>query len=141
MRENFEKAVHLLPTNQAVDSKNNDFLTKTRNPVARIVSSNQPDIASAAREDQSIGIPAVLNLSVGCRVMLRVNLWVEGGLVNGSLGTVRKIIFAEGDLPPSLPLYVLVEFDRYSGPELMGNLFPIVPISRNWLYNSTQCTG
>jgi ATP-dependent DNA helicase PIF1 len=34
---------------------------------------------------------AKLRLSIGCRIMLLENVWVERGLVNGSLGTLRDI--------------------------------------------------
>lgn len=44
--------------------------------------------------------------------MLRANLWVEGGLVNGSLGTIKDIVYAAGGSPPELPFYILVEFDN-----------------------------
>ena len=82
--------------------------------------------------DAQVGLAAKLKLSNNSRVMLRTNLWVEGGLVNGSLGTVRHIVYAPGTRPPSLPLYLLAEFDNNRGPYVYENLFPIVPIVRCW---------
>ncbi|GBC51843.2 ATP-dependent DNA helicase PIF1-like [Rhizophagus irregularis DAOM 181602=DAOM 197198] len=56
-----------------------------------------------------------LLLARGARVMLRINLWTEIGLVNGSLGTIQEIVFEENQSSPSLPITVLIEFDNYSG--------------------------
>ena len=39
------------------------------------------------------------------------NLWVEAGLVNGSLGILQNIFFYEGSKPPQLPMYATVSFD------------------------------
>src|ERR1700684_3711894 len=56
---------------------------------------------------------------IGGRVILSHNLWVEKGLVNGSMGTVRDISWSAGDDPlKDLPLAVIVQFDGYNGPTL-----------------------
>ena len=49
--------------------------------------------------------------------MLISNLWVEAGLVNGSMGTIQAICYPTG-CPPSLSTAVMVQFDSYSGPTL-----------------------
>jgi hypothetical protein len=47
---------------------------------------------------------------------LTANLWAENSLVNGSLGTIRDIVWEEGkDLSKDLPL-TMVEFYGYKGP-------------------------
>ncbi|XP_023215930.1 histone-lysine N-methyltransferase SETMAR-like [Centruroides sculpturatus] len=81
--------------------------------------------------DSALGLSKYLNLSVNARIMPRVNLWVQGGLVNGSLRTIRYIIYAPNARPPALPLFTLVEFDSYQGPFIYGNPFPIIPITRS----------
>ena len=58
--------------------------------------------------------------------MLTCNTWVEGGVANNSLGTVRAIIFDDDIEPPQPPRYILVQFDNYDGPCINGNLSPIV---------------
>lgn len=50
-----------------------------------------------------------LYLANNCRVMLRRNINVARGLVNGSLGTVRQIIYRADQRPPELPALILVE--------------------------------
>ena len=63
--------------------------------------------------------------------MLISNLWVEAGLVNGAMGTVKAICYSSGE-PPALPTAVMVTFDSYSGPTLSDGTVPIVPIRRTW---------
>jgi ATP-dependent DNA helicase PIF1 len=43
------------------------------------------------------------------------NLWVEAGLVNGALGTIKKIFYYHGLRPPQLPIYTNVSFHNYIG--------------------------
>jgi ATP-dependent DNA helicase PIF1 len=73
--------------------------------------------------------------------MLRANLWVEKGLVNGSLGYIRDIIYEPGTAPPNdVPLAIMVEFDNYSGPTIANNLVPIPAILKSWKVNGRTCT-
>lgn len=72
--------------------------------------------------------------------MLRRNLWTNGGLVNGSLGTVRAVIYEPNKKPPELPAYVLVEFDKYNGPYLYEKCFPIVPYMQTWTKDGISFT-
>lgn len=130
--DSFKSAVELFPTNEQVRMSNERYLESLGQPVANIASENTPDIAPTVNDDAQVGLAAKLKLSNNSRVMLRTNLWVEGGLVNGSLGTVRYIVYAPDTRPPSLPLYLLVEFDNYRRPYVYENLFPIVPIVRSW---------
>lgn len=81
-----------------------------------------------------------MQLSFGVRVMLRRNFWVTDGLVNGALSTVRAIVYAHGENPPALPMYVLVEFDEYAGPFICGELFPVTPTEAEWRYQSMTFT-
>lgn len=67
--------------------------------------------------------------------MLRYNLWTEGGLVNGSIGTVRAIVYQGENKPPKQPAYILVQFDSYEGPCFTERCFPIVPQMFTWSKN------
>ncbi|XP_074596306.1 ATP-dependent DNA helicase Pif1-like [Brevipalpus obovatus] len=131
-RERFTDAIQLFCQNKQVLESNRSYLSSLEHPVARIQSENRPDVATAESEDILLGLPYVLNIAIGCRVMLRTNVWVEGGLVNGSLGTVRKIVFEEGTQPPALPLYIGIQFDDYSGPHCDSNCFPITPVVKSF---------
>ena len=47
-------------------------------------------------------------LVVGQQVMLTANLWVQAGLVNGSLGKVIHIAYNSNEQPPTLPSFFVV---------------------------------
>ena len=63
--------------------------------------------------------------------MLFHNLKQDSNLVNGSVGYVKDIVYEEGQGPPSLPSYVIVDFgDFYTGP----NFFPEEePEKKGWV--------
>lgn len=61
--------------------------------------------------------------------MLISNLLVDKGYFNGSTGNVVDIIYpSNGSGTPSLPVYVLVQFDNYTGPSCLSELPRCVPI-------------
>ena len=134
----FKDAVYLFPFNKQVEERNDEYLRSTGKPAVIIHSVNSID-ANFDAEDV-FGLPSKLCLTIGCRVMLRRNLWTEGGLVNGSVGSVTAIIYAEDKEPPELPAYVLVEFDNYKGPYLYNKSIPIVPLLHSWLKNGITFT-
>ena len=74
--------------------------------------------------------PRQLLIKNGARVMLRTNLCVPVGLVNGSLGTVVDIVYRPGERPPDPPFCVLVQFDQYRGPSCMAGVDSVVPVFR-----------
>ncbi|EXX54639.1 ATP-dependent DNA helicase PIF1-like [Rhizophagus irregularis DAOM 181602=DAOM 197198] len=100
--------------------------------------------AKKADFDTAHGLEAQLLLVRRSRVMLTANLWTETGLVNGSIGTVKDILFKEDQGPPSLPIAVLVSFDSYKGPTITSlegeRVVPIAPIRRTWDGKSGVCS-
>ena len=75
-------------------------------------------------------MPLVLKQSSAllcARVMLSSNLWVNMGLVNGAMGTIKVICSHNGAASPDLPAAVTVQFDTYSGPTLPDGTVPIAP--------------
>ncbi|XP_059067718.1 uncharacterized protein LOC131858481 [Cryptomeria japonica] len=59
--------------------------------------------------------------------MLIANLWIQAGLVNGSLGQIKSI-YDTNSKPPDLPKYVVVEFEHYTGPHWDSTNPKFVPI-------------
>ena len=82
--------------------------------------------------DEMSGLQPVLYLARDARIMLTMNLWPDVGLCNGATGVVKHIIYQAGHGPPSLPISVMIQFDKYSGPSFSpanSSLVPISPIS------------
>ena len=82
------------------------------------------------------GLKSTIHLTIGSRVMLTSNIWVEAGLINGAQGSIQDICFheKEGNDDP-FPNYVIVQFDDYKGPALYEdtakrNWVPIFPLIR-----------
>ena len=75
---------------------------------------------------RSSGLEALICLVRGARIMLTSNLWTDAGLVNRAMGTVQAICYQSGG-SPSLPVAVMLRFDKYWGPTLHDGSVPIVP--------------
>ena len=109
--------------------------------VVRILSVNNPNIETSLADDIEIGLSSVLNLSIGTPVMLKINyLWIKGKLSNGSMGTIKHIVYSPGTKPPVLPSYLLIQFDNYKGPYLRDKYIPIITIQRSWDYHGLTYT-
>ena len=76
--------------------------------------------------------------------MLTTNIWTEMGLVNGSIGTICDFEWNQGsDLATSLPSFLIIRFDTYSGPVFEGlspGVVPIFPVSRAFELKGVSCT-
>ena len=143
-KEDFKEAVSILTTWAEVDRVNEEMLRSLNKPVAKIIAEHTGGReAKRASSDVAKGLEAQLLLAKGSRVMLTSNLWTKKGLVNGSLGTVKDIIFEEND-PPSLPTAVFIKFDKYNGPTITSlggdEVVPIAPIKRSWEGKNGTCS-
>lgn len=130
-RQEFKNAIHLYSKRDDVKEHNLSALRKLNTPVARILAVTDTNVAQPKQGGNS-GINDELHIAVGCRVMLRRNLCTEGGLVNGTIGTVQAIVYNNGVVPPKQPAYILVDFDSYKGPYFFQRFFPIVPQLYTW---------
>ena len=135
----FANALHLNPTVEAVVEHNVSQLRASSQPIATIKAVHTGANASKAPADDAGGLEAVICLARSARVMLTSNLWVDVGLVNGAMGTIRAICYRSGG-PPDLPISVMVHFDNYSGPTLHDGTVPITPLRRTWSSSRGQCS-
>ena len=96
------------------------------------LSINSPNIETSLSYDVDIGLPSVIKIYINTRIMLRSNLWVEGGFLNGTMGTVKNIVYAPNTKSPALPYCMMIKFDNYKGPFLFihTNSKMILPIQR-----------
>ena len=124
----FDNALHLCPTTEAVAKYNVSKLRANGQPVAVIKAVHTGPGASKTPSDDAGGLEPVVCLAHGARVMISANLWVEVGLVNGGLGTIVAIAYGNNQRPPDLPVAVMVRFDSYSGPTLPDGSVPITPL-------------
>jgi ATP-dependent DNA helicase PIF1 len=138
----FQDAVHLYPTRDAVNQFNVQKLHELANPIANINSAHNNAQARQADSNLACGLERYSTLAIGAKVMLRANLWVEQGLVNGSVGTILHILYEELG-PPALPSAVICSFPGYTGPPFLPdapNSFPVTPIQRTWSVGVNMCS-
>ena len=111
-----------IPTREACNDFNNKMLQSLSNPVKEIPCCDLVDESGSMRKwnkktaehleklnkdlNNTAGLEALLKLAVGARVMLRCNVKVEEGLVNGALGTVLAIAATR----------ITIKFDKISKP-------------------------
>ena len=136
----FADSLRLFPTTEAVVEYNVSKLQACGQPIATIKAVHTGPNAAKASPDDASGLEAIICLAVGARVMLSSNLWVEMGLVNGAMGTIKSICYRPGGGPPELPVAVTVIFDAYSGPTLPDGSVPICPLRRTCSMTDTYST-
>lgn len=128
-----------------VNAVNISQLRSLNVPVAKIQAIHTGgNKAKKADSDTTHGLEAQLLLARGSYIMLTANLWTETGLINGSMGTIKDILFKEDQGPPSLSIAVLVSFDSYKGPTITSlegeRVVLIAPIRRTWDGKSGVCS-
>ena len=136
----FTTALHLRPTVESVVEHNVSRLHASGQPIATIKAVHTGPNATKASSEDAGGLQPIICLAHGARVMLTANLWVDKGLVNGSMGTVVAICYSNGGAPPHLPIAVMVQFDAYHGPKLPDRTVPITPIRRTWSASGASCS-
>ena len=115
----FSEYLHLYPTRKEVEMFNNKQLNKLSNflkinadhyyssednhPLGHVAEDHIPSNDSSAG-----GLKNVLMVSIGARVMLIRNINTASGLVNGAIGTIVNITFANEN---GMPSCINVKFD------------------------------
>ena len=128
--EKYDDIVRLYGTNNEVEKYNLDTCVKLGNPIAKVIGAHSDNVALSADARDFWGLKNVLYLSVGSKVMLRINLLTKFGLVNGSQGIIRDIIYDENATENDMPKVIIVEFPDYTGDPLLGEKYPkCIPIA------------
>ena len=145
-----EEAIWIFHSNSAVDQHNH-------NRMVRLIDDNNPVITVPGRYlpgyGNSTGNPkkrhfqrtaqrhATCTFARNCRVALTMNIWPERGLYNGSMGTVKDVRFKPGETPltGNHPMYVIVDFDDYSGPEWCKSHPTCVPVPMKQTFCDYRC--
>lgn len=120
--DTFKDALYLLHSNMEVslyNLKKLSELAKKGEYICRINAIHSDPRAKNVDPENMFGLEKELLLARGARVMLTSNEWTDIGLTNGATGTVRHIIYNPDDRPPSMPVAIVLEMDRwYNGPHL-----------------------
>ena len=73
-------------------------------------------------DDVFRGLSKDLEVAEGARIILTHNLAVEQGLMNGTQGVIKEIVFRPGDHPNHedpdrrMPEAIIIDFPKYVGP-------------------------
>jgi ATP-dependent DNA helicase PIF1 len=97
--EEFIDAVHLFPTREQANEHNIAELLRIKSHIATIHAVHNHPKARDATSNDAGGLERTLSIAVNAKIMLRSNLWVDAGLVNGSLGVIRNIIYISNGGP------------------------------------------
>ena len=141
-----DEATMLCAKKKDMSSFNLYHLKRTGHPVARLKALNSSG-ASAFATDQAQGLRNTIYLSKDAKIVLTSNLWAAAKLVNGSQGTVKYLIYKEGEWSSkNLPDLVICHFPDYIGPSFVQGqekLVPLAPQRATWFaknleYSRTQ---
>jgi ATP-dependent DNA helicase PIF1 len=136
-KQEFEDAIHLCSTKNAVNKQNQIGLSKVskNNKLYEIIASdtyacgeniNKKVLKKHLYPDEANcgGISSSISICVGARVMLRRNKDIQIGLVNGAMGTVTgfqwPLLARDQAKPGDIPEAVLIKFDD---PDIAANYY------------------
>ncbi|XP_034240282.1 uncharacterized protein LOC117644774 [Thrips palmi] len=149
-KDSFEDAMRLFAKKATVKAYNKKKLSTIRDnhgayvPVLKIPAKHNNKHAALGKSSDADGLEKEIYLAKGCKVMLRHNLWVEKGLVNGTIGYVHDILFDENtNASNGMPAVIMCTFPSYTGPSLIPgeNVVPIRTMSASWTDDqNTKCT-
>ncbi|EED12032.1 conserved hypothetical protein [Talaromyces stipitatus ATCC 10500] len=144
--ERFKDAICIYSRKAQVYEFNHNCLRDISAPVLRVPATYQGSRAAQASTNEAGNLHAKIHLSIGCRVMLIEDIWIEHGLVNGAFSMIIDIIWEAGITNPrEIPPYaLLIHFDTYNGPEYITiNEKKVVPIfrsKRDFSTNNINCS-
>jgi len=136
----FKDCLRICSRKNAAKEHNTFKLENLSNPIARIAAENNSKKAFSSSDEAANGLPNVLYLSLGSRIMLRQNINISLGLLNGSLGTVIDIVYKKGCGPPQLPLFIIIKFDDSEGFQSLNGNVPISACTATWYKSRSKCT-
>jgi hypothetical protein len=158
--------MYMVPTRKLAYDHNSEKLDQVVNSTqvrkCKLIARHNCSAAQNRTAESFCGLEAEVMIAVGARVMITNNIWTEQGLINGSFGIIKHILFDNNVRPPNLPSGLIIQMDHpYSGPHLPGlprhiilptieltsNLSTTIykreqfPISLAWSITTYKCQG
>ncbi|KAK3916447.1 ATP-dependent DNA helicase [Frankliniella fusca] len=140
-RLKFKNSLRVCSTNDNSHSYNMKKLRSLCKPIAILQAVNNNKTAFLSSDDLADGLVNVLSICKGAKVMLRKNINVSRGLVNGAIGVIKHIVFEKGKKPPLLPLCILVKFETVTLSDLNIQYVPIIPVVSTWYRTGVLYVG
>jgi hypothetical protein len=106
--------LHIFAENAAVDQHNNAHLQHLTTPLCNLKATDQYpahlstqdiDKVLARGRSETGGLESVVSVKENCRVMLTTNIDISDRLINGQMGTIKKIAINQSTSKPSV-LYI-----------------------------------
>ncbi|KAF6820018.1 hypothetical protein CSOJ01_01086 [Colletotrichum sojae] len=141
--QQFDDALRIYFTNAEVNEYNITKLEGLESPIRTLQADNHGLNAEKVAFADVGSLHNKVHLCIGSRVMLTENTWVEAGLCNGALGTVKDIVWADGaDWMTDQPLAILCSFDIYKGPVQVSGpgIVPIFRSTREFYKGAAACS-
>jgi len=131
----FRDAPRLFPTNDKVNEYNNRKLQALESPIT-VLNATHPGLNSTKAKnlaaDKFRGLERYLYLAVDAKVTITSNIQPASGLLNGTEGTIKDIVYLPGSTPNfDLPDFIVVFFPSYTGRQFFSDeeLFNCIPIN------------
>jgi len=137
-------------TNKEIIEHNLKMLRKLNKPIIRVDSKNTGSQRNATDDNTRKLLPTSY-YAIDSKVMVTWNLNVKYGLVNGSTGTIKDILYHSRN-PLNIytlndqPYAIIVKINGYNGPQFFPedpqklNWLPLFPQTASWSYSDQQCT-
>ncbi|KAK3915748.1 ATP-dependent DNA helicase [Frankliniella fusca] len=139
-KQSVKNTMKICSNNEATNDENNKKIRSLSQNIATIKAQNNNRTAFLSSDDAANGLTNVLSICKNAKVMLKKNINVSRGLVNGSIGIVKHIVYELGQKPPSIPMCVLVQFESVDLHDLQINYVPITPICNTWYRSGVLCS-
>ena len=139
----FDPALRLYFTTAEVRETNSNKLAAANRPIKKILAHHKGQNAAKATKDEVDNLCLDIHVCIGAWVMLTTNLWIEMGLVNGSMGSIHDIVWDTGQDPSSMPSMLLIRFDEYTGlefPQCGPGIVPVFTTTCQFEYKSAVCS-
>jgi ATP-dependent DNA helicase PIF1 len=109
-----DNVTYIFNSNKEVNAHNTKRLCSLAEPIALIEAEHTGESRSMS-DDVFRGLRSFLFLAVFARVVMTSNVCQPAGLVNGSVGEVKDIIYEDNTTAPALPKFVWGKADNTEG--------------------------